>query len=205
MVGIHHDTRFAVNAHQVALVRRHQHAILRLAERRDAKLLRKISHTIAEIQLLHLLSLGVIDVETIVVGLDPEGLLRVDMQLFNTALDALLSQPDGRCAVYLLRDGIVDRVGHAMIQPQLAVVGLEHAVYAIAAQCHGVTLVGIIVTESVTVVAAQSEGRAYPYQSVRVAQHTVHLGIRHTVSCVQMTEFHIGDTRPKHGRHRDNQ
>ena len=96
MVSPCHHPLLTVYAYQVSLIGSHQHALRGFTERCDAELLREQVLAVAEVQPINLLVLGIEEYKAIIVGLDPEILLRVDVQHLGTALDTLFRQPDGR-------------------------------------------------------------------------------------------------------------
>ena len=83
----------AVYTHQIAHVRGHHHTFLRFAEAGDGKLPGKQIVGVTKVDLFHMFGLRIEEEKAIIIGLHPEILLRVDMQLFNATGDALFGQP----------------------------------------------------------------------------------------------------------------
>ena len=103
-----HLTCLAVDAHQLAIGRDEYESLLALGACRHAKLLGELMGTVAEVEVVELLARGVIVIETVVGCFHPVVLLRVDVDIFQSALDALLVEPACRRAVDLLGGGVKD-------------------------------------------------------------------------------------------------
>ena len=123
--------------------------------------------------MLHGLGLRVKIIEAILIGLDPVVPLRVHVKALDTAVDALLVQPAGRRTIHLFRGRIIDRVVHALLQPQATTIPLLYLVNTIVAQRGRIFIVGKVGTHPIAIVSVQAIACTQPHIAPRIAQDTV--------------------------------
>ena len=151
--------------------------------------------------------MGVVAEEAFLVVFHPEVLLPVDIDTFHRVVHAQIRlQRPSHVTLELLGHRVVDTIVHALLQPQLPVVGLHNLVGIVVAHRRGVALVRIEGLHTVTVITVQSIGRANPYKAFRVAVDAVYLRVRKTVAGVEPAELHLRDgslhgDRPQQGHH----
>jgi hypothetical protein len=138
---------------------------------------------------------GVIAIESLIVGLNPETFLRVDIKPVDTALDAPLREDGGWVTVHLLGYRVEHTVVHALLKPQLTIAVFPYLVDIVIAQSGGIARVRVICAEAISIVPVKTIRSAYPYESARVLEHVVYLRVRQTIACIKPTELHVGDYR----------
>ena len=159
-----HLAPLVVNAQQLTQIRHNQHALLRTSVVHDTEILRELPVLIAEWDVEQLLRSRIIDVIAVIPRLHEEALrLRVDIEVLGTTLDAELSQCPRRPSFHRLRDGVVDGIVEAVVQPQATVVGLHDRCHAVGSERRRIPLKGVERTEAIAVVTAQTEGCGQPH------------------------------------------
>ena len=93
-----------------------------------------------------------------------------------------------------LRQGVVDTVVHALLQPQVTLIVLHNLLGVVVAHGGGVTHVRVERLHTVAVIAVQTVARSYPHITVRVAENAIHLRIRQSVAGVQTLELYLRNT-----------
>ena len=91
--------------------------------------------------MLDKLALRVVEIEPIVVGLDPEILLRVNMQTLSTTPDTMFAQPTRWRTIDRLRHRIIEREVHAVVNPQIAKIVFLYLVNTVTPKSRRVTFV----------------------------------------------------------------
>ena len=162
---------------------------------RHTKLLRKLFGAVAKRYVLQILSDRIIEVETVLIGLHPVVFLRVEMYALYTAIDALLVQPSRRLAIHLLRHRVVNRVVHALLQPEPAAISLLNLVDAVVAQRGCILVITEKGSNAITIVSVQAETGTKPYIPLRISQNTIHHRVRQPLTGIHSAESHVGNHR----------
>ena len=188
-----HLTVLAIDSHQVAIAGCNEQLVVPLSKVGEVVILRYQIVFVAILNQLVCLLTGIVAVKALIVGLDPEALMRVDIESVDTTLDAPLGQNGGRITVNLLGDGIEHAVVHTLFEPQLTIAVLPYLVNVIITQSSGVAGIRVISAEAIAIVTVESIAGAYPYESTRILEHIVDLRVGQSIACVQPAEFHIGN------------
>ena len=129
-----------------------------------------------------------------VIELDPVVLLVVDINVLHPSVETEEAfQLTTGISLHFLRHWVVDTVVHALLQPQLTVIGLHNLFGIVVPHRRGVALVRIEHLDTVTVIAVQSIGRSDPNETFGVTIHTVHLRVRQAVTGIQPAKLHLGN------------
>ena len=190
-----HLSLIAIDGHDITVARCYQQLIVPLGKVREIILLVYLVGIVAVLDKLMSLLAGVIAIEALVVGLNPEAFLRVDIEPVDTALDAPFREDGGRVTGYLLGDRVEHAVVHALLKPQLTIAVFPNLVDIVIAQSGRVARIRVICAEAVSIVAVKTIRGAYPDESARVLEHIVYLRVRQTIACIKPTELHVGDYR----------
>ena len=118
--------------------------------------------------MLQVLGYGVEVIKTVLISLYPIVLLGVQMKMLDTTLDALTGKPATRCTIDLLRDWVVERIVHALLQPQATTIGLLYLVDTIITKRRGILIIGEISPDAIAVIAVQTITRTKPHIPLRV-------------------------------------
>ena len=188
-----HLTVFAIDSHQVAIAGGDEQLVIPLGKVGEVVLLGNKVILVAVLYQLVSLLMGIVAVESLIVGLNPETLMRVDIETVDTTLDAPLGQNGGGIAVDTLGNRVEHAVVHALFEPQLAIAVLPYLVYVIVTQCSGVAGIGVICAETITIVTVETIAGTDPDESTRILEHIVYLRVGQSVARVQPAEFHIGN------------
>ena len=168
--------RFAVQAKQLSGIGHDDQSTGIVGHGCNTIVLLDLVLAIAHLELLGLLRLRVVIEDSLFVELDPVVLVFVDIDSFHgiTSGKEFLHHTAG-IPFKLLRDGIVDTIVHALLQPQTSL-------------CIFHDLLGIVVTHGgrvahireeglhpIAVIAVQAIGCTYPHKTAGVTEDTVHL------------------------------
>ena len=167
----------AIDDHDITIGRGHEQFIVPLGKAREVVLLGNLVLLVAILDELVGFLAGVIAIQTLVVGLDPETFLRVDIQAVDITLDAPFGQDKLGVAGDLLGEGIEHTVVHALLEPQHAVGILPDTIHQVVAQGGGIGGIRIIDTEAVAVVTVETVGRTNPDKATRILEQVVDLRV----------------------------
>ena len=188
-----HLTVLAIDSHQIAITGGNEQLVVPLGKVGEVVILRYQIVFVAVLNQLVCLLTGIVAVKALIVGLNPETLMRVDIETVDTTLDAPLGKNGGGIAVNLLGNGIEHAVVHTLFEPQLTIAVLPYLVNVIIAQSSGIARIRVISAEAIAIVAVESIAGAYPDESARILEHIVDLRVGQSIACVQPAEFHIGN------------
>ena len=165
VISPYHFALIAIDSYDVTIARCHKQLVVPLGKVREVVLLVYLVGLVAVLyQGTGLLS-WVVAVQSLVVGLHPEALLRVDIETVYTALNAPLIQYGCRVSRHLFGHGVKHAVVHALLQPQLALAVFPYLVYIVVSEGCRVVGIRVVYTESVTVISVQSVRCTNPDES----------------------------------------
>ena len=175
VVALDNLALLAIDNHQVAIGRGDQQLIVPLGKVREVVLLGNLVLLVAIFDELIALFARVVAIQTLVVGLNPETLLRVDIETVDITFDTPLRQHGFGVAVHLLGKGVEQTVVHALLEPQHTVGILPDLVYQVVTQRGGIGGIGVIDTETVAIVTVQTVRCANPDKATRILKQVVDL------------------------------
>ena len=194
LVVIHLLTLLTVETNQFAVRRNHHHTVVTGGIGREIIRGIQLVITVAEVKVGDLLSIGVIIVKSLIVELHPEILLRVDIQLLDTFIETEIFLEFLRGVTFkLFRHGVIHTIVHTLMEPELTVEALHNLRRVIVAHSSSIARVGVERLHTIAIIAVQSVHRADPYVTLRVAERTVHLRVRESVTRIQPAELHVGN------------
>ena len=152
----------------------------------------KLEQAIAHLDLRNLLGMRIITVDALLVELHPKVLLVVNIHILHSCIETEKAfKLTAGISLHFLCYRVIDAIVHALFQPQLTVIGLHNLVGIVVAHRRGVALVRIEHFNAVTIIAVQTIGRSYPYETLGVPKDAVHLRVRQAVAGVQSPELHL--------------
>ena len=113
------------------------------------------------------------------------------MDALDAAHDTLRIQPSCRRTVYGLCHGVVERVVHALLQPEPSTMAFLNLVDTVVAQRRRIPLIREEGPYAIAVIAVQSIACTQPDISSGVTDDAVHHRIRQSLTGVEPFEFHI--------------
>ena len=167
----------AIDNHQIAIGRGNQQLIVPLGKVGYVVLLWQFVLLVAIFDELIGLFARVIAIQALIVGLDPEALLRVDIKTVDITFDAPLRQHRFRVAVYLLGKGVEQTVVHALLEPQHTVGILPYLINQVVTQRGGIGRMRVVDAEAITIVTVQAVRGTNPDKTTRILEHVVDLRV----------------------------
>ena len=116
-------------------------------------------------------------IEALIVTLHPDAFLGIDEETVDTTLDAPLAEKGGRITGHFLGDRVKVTEVHALFQPEFSFGILPDLIDIVVTQRRRVIGIGIEGTETITVIAVQTIGSAYPDITLGVLEQIVNRGV----------------------------